>query len=283
MGIVSGERAALEALTEALPSRRRESWVAELAAARKAFENENEEYYQLGLKHSASANCVHPAVIAHDLAEFLYRDGSIPPEQTTVVSGGYGIARYTRRWLRAFRPGQICNGAYQYGAIGPDVGYTVGAGAAVQIGAGAQAAHKGAPVIGITGDAGMAYSGMEIETLCKYRIPAVLIVYNNNGWGVWGAGRTVRRKGRETARSLHMYLFQEHLRYEKIAEALGGRGEYIVRAEDFKPALKRAYDIAAKDGVTTLLNCQAIKEFWTNDYPPGMPGTVEPGCMAYNH
>ena len=37
------------------------------------------------------------------------------------------------------------NGAYQYGAIGPDVGYAVGVAAAVQLGVGPQAAHKGHP------------------------------------------------------------------------------------------------------------------------------------------
>ena len=131
-----------------------------------------------------------------------------------MVSGGYGIARATRRYLRAYRPGQILNGAYQYGAIGPDVGYTVGAGAAVQQGVGPQAPYKGAPMLAITGDAGMGYSGMEIETLGKYKMPVVLVVYNNNAWGVW-------QSGTRAPRSLHMYLFQENLRYDKVAEGSG--------------------------------------------------------------
>ena len=275
LGIVSGEKAFLEELAEALPPRSRDSWRAEVAAARAKFQKENEEYTALGLQHSATADAVHPAVIAQGLADVLY-NGDIPADQTTVVAGGYGIARATRRYLQAHRPGQILNGAYQYGAIGPDVGYAVGAAAAVQNGSGVQAAHKGAPVVAITGDAGIAYSGMEMETLAKYQLPVVLVVYNNNAWGVWGSGR-------RTARSQHMYLFQENLRYEKIAEGLGARGEYVARAADFRPALERSYDIAAKEGVSTLINCQAIKEFWTNEYPPGMPQKVEPGCMAYYH
>jgi thiamine pyrophosphate-dependent acetolactate synthase large subunit-like protein len=275
LGIVSGERAFLEALAEALPPRRRDAWRAELAAARAKFEKENEEYTAAGWKHSAAASAVHPAVIAQGIADVLYK-GATPPEQTTVVSGGYGIARATRRYLRAYRPGQILNGAYQYGAIGPDVGYTVGAAAAVQQGSGAQAAHRGAPVLAITGDAGMGYSGMEIETLGKYRMPVVLVVYNNNAWGVW-------QSGTRAARALHMYLFQENLRYDKVAEGLGARGEYVTRAEDFKPVLERSWQMAAKEGVSTLINCQARKEFWTNQYPPGMPQKVEPGCMAYYH
>ena len=281
LGIVSCEKAALEALAEALPPAKRPAWRDELAGARKAFEEQNDEYYQAGLKHSADASAVHPAVIAHDLAAFLY-DGKIAKEQTTVVSGGFGIGRYTRRYLRAFRPGQICNGAYQYGAIGPDVGYCVGAGAAVQQGAGPQAPYKGSPVVGITGDAGFAYSAMEMETLSKYRIPVVLIVYNNNAWGVWRFGQSGGRQN--NARTYHLYLFQENLRYEKIGEALGVRGEYVSRAEDFRPALERSYEIAAAEGISTVVNCQAIKEFWSSrDYPPGFLQKVEPGCMSYFH
>lgn len=281
LGIVSCEKAALEALAEALHKKKRPAWRDELAAARAAFEAENDEHYKLGLKYSAQAGCVHPAVIAAEIENLLYK-GDIPKEQTTVVSGGYGVGRYTRRRLRAFRPGQICNGAYQYGAIGPDVGYTVGAGAAVQQGTGPQAPYKGAPVLAVTGDAGFAYSGMEMETLSKYRIPTIMVVYNNNAWGVWRSGASGGRS--ETARAQHMYLFQENLRYEKIGEALGARGEYVTKAEDLAPALARSYKAAADERLSTVINCQAIKEFWSaRDYPPGLLQKVEPGCMAYYH
>jgi thiamine pyrophosphate-dependent acetolactate synthase large subunit-like protein len=87
-----------------------------------------------------------------------------------------------------------------------------------------------------------------------------------------------------SGRPLHMYLFQENLRYDKIAEALGARGEYVTRPEDFMPALKRSYDIAAKDRISTVINCQAKREYWQRaQFEPGMLGKVEPGCMAYSH
>ena len=275
LGIVSSERAALEALAEALPNRSRQAWREELASARKAFDDQSEEYYQLGLKYSADTDSIHPAVIGKELNNFLY-NGDIAPDETTVVSGGYGIGRYTRRYLRAFRPGQICNGAYQYGAIGPDIGYAVGVGAAVQQGVGPQAPYKGAPIFGVTGDAGAGYSIMEFETLSKYRIPAIMIVYNNNAWGVWPSGG-----GRGAVRAQHMYLFQENLRYDKVVEALGAHGEYVTSPEQMKPALQRSYDLAAKEGIPSLINCQGKKEFWTNQYPPAMPRHFAPGALAY--
>jgi thiamine pyrophosphate-dependent acetolactate synthase large subunit-like protein len=273
VGIVSCELAALEALADAAPRMTHDAWLAEIAAARKKFEDQNAEYYKTGLGY---ADAVHPAVIAKELGDFLYR-GTLPKEQTTVASGGFGIARYVRRELRGFRPGQIMNGAYQYGAIGPDVGYAVGVAAAVQLGVGPQAAYKGHPVICTTGDAGFGYTCMEIDTLAKYKLPVVVIVYNNNAWGTW-TGAT------QDPRALPIHLFQENLRYDKLAEALGGHGEYVTRPAGFRPALERAYQVAAREGRPAVINCQGKKEFWDRaKFPPGSLGKIEPGVMSYYH
>ena len=273
LGIVSCEKAALEALAAAVPQMRHDAWVAEVAAARAEFEAENEQFYQTGLGYT---DAVHPSVIGKELADFLHA-GSLPRDRTTIVQGGYGIARYTRRYLRAFRPGQIMNGAYQYGAIGPDVGYTIGVAAAVQHGVGPQAAYKGHPIIAITGDAGFGYTGMEMETLSKYRLPAVVIVYNNNAWGTW-EGQRNNKVG------LPVHLFQENLRYDKLGEALGAHGEYVTTPGDFRPALERAYQVALDKSRPSVVNVQAKKEFWLRDqYEPGFLGKIEPGVMSYYH
>jgi thiamine pyrophosphate-dependent acetolactate synthase large subunit-like protein len=273
LGIVSCEKAALEALADAVPKMTHDSWLAEIAAARKKFEDQNLDYYKTGLTYT---DAVHPAVIATELGEFLY-GGKIPREETTIASGGYGIARYTRRALRGYRPGQIMNGAYQYGAIGPDVAYAVGVAAGVQLGAGVQAAYKGHPIVCVTGDAGIGYTLMEIDTMAKHRLPAIVIVYNNNAWGTW------TQASREPW-ALPIHLFQENLRYDKVAEALGGHGEYVARPGDFKPALERAYQVAVKESRPSVVNCQGKKEFWDREkFPPGNLGKIEPGVMSYYH
>ena len=273
IGMVSCEKAALEALADAMPKMQHDSWLAEIAAARKKFEDENDAHYAQGLTYT---DAVHPAVIAKELTDFMYR-GKLPKEQTTFVAGGYGIARYVRRRLRGYRPGQILNGAYQYGAIGPDVAYTFGAAVAVQHGIGPQAAYKGAPVIAVTGDAGVGYTIMELETASKYRMPMIVIVYNNNAWGTWTGNA-------RSPVTLSMHLFQENVRYDKVAEGLGAHGEYVTQPGDFKAALERCYQIAVKESRPSLINCQAKKEFWVKQqFEPGFLGTVEPGCMSYNH
>jgi thiamine pyrophosphate-dependent acetolactate synthase large subunit-like protein len=274
LGIVSDEKAALEALADALPKRSRSAWVAELAAARKKFEEQNDEWYALALKYSEQTGVVHPGAIGKALADFLYR-GDIPKEQTTFAQGGWTGASWTRRWIRAYRPGQVNNCPYQYYPIGPDVGHLLGAGAAVQLGIGPQKPYQGAPVFGFTGDAGIAYSVMEFDTLTKYGIPAIMTVYNNNAWGMITAANGPRTH--------HMYMFQENLRYDKVAEALGARGEYVTTPDQYKAALKRAYEAATREKAATLINVQSSRQFLTNQFPPGTPRNVEPGVTAYTH
>jgi thiamine pyrophosphate-dependent acetolactate synthase large subunit-like protein len=279
LGIVSDEAYFLEALADGLPSRKRDPWVAEVAAAREAFDKVNADLYQAGLKYSADTNHLHPAVIGQEIYDFYFsgKHGGPDPNQTVHASGGWTIGRFAARWLRGNHPGQAITAAYQYGAIGPDFGVALGATAAVERGVGPQAPYKGAPGLCVTSDAGVAYSMFELDTASKYKLPIVSVVYNNNSWGMWPAA--VR-----TPQAMHMYLFQENLRYDKLAEGLGARGEYVRTPEEFRAALKRSYEAAEKDRVSTLINCQALKEFTSaRDYPPGPPRNPEPGVGAFAH
>ncbi len=276
LGIVSDEKIFLEALADLLPNKKRDLWVDEIAAARKKFEEHHLGDYELGVKYSKETNTVHPAVMCKEVHDFFYK-GDIDPKQTINGSGGWTSGLYAGRWLRAFRPGQGIVPAYQYAAIGPDMAMMIGASAAVQRGIGPQSPYKGAPGLCITSDAGIAYSMFELDTAAKYKIPLITLVYNNNSWGMWP--NAVR-----SARSMHMYLFQENLRYDQLAEGLGARGEYVRTQDELRAALKRSYDAAANESLSTLINVQAIKEFTSQaDYPPGVSLNPQPGVGAFSH
>jgi len=276
LGIVGDEKLFLEALVNALPNKKRDKWVDEIAGARKSFEKTNLDHYALGLKHSAATNHLHPAVMAKEIHDFFYK-GDIDPKQTVSGSGGWTTGLFAGRWLRANRPGQGIVCAYQYGAIGPDAAMMIGAGAAVQRGVGPQAPYMGAPTLVVTSDAGIAYSLFELDTAAKYKIPMIIVVYNNNSWGMWPSAVG-------SPRSMHMYLFQENLRYDKMAEGLGARGEYVRTVEEMRDSLKRSYQAAAKEQISTLINVQALKEFTSGrDYPPGIALNAEPGVGAFAH
>jgi thiamine pyrophosphate-dependent acetolactate synthase large subunit-like protein len=276
LGVVSDEALFLEALADALKRRRRKDWVEEIAGARQRYATQIEELYGLGLKYSKQTNHLHPAVIGRDTQHFIENETD---DRLATVSGGGGWTSglFAGRYLRAYRPGQMIVPAYQYGAIGPDMSMMMGASAAVQRGVGPQVGYAGAPTFCITSDAGVAYSLFELDTAAKYGLPTITIVYNNNAWGVWpNAARS--------ARSMHMYLFQENLRYDQMAEGLGANGEYVRTPEEFRAALARSYKLARDEKVSSLINCQAIKEFTSpRDFPPGISLNAEPGTGAVAH
>ena len=276
LGIVSGEKAFLDALADGLPRRKRDTWVSELATARQKYDKMIHDQYELGVKYSSKTEHLHPAVICKEVHDFLYK-GELDPKQTVTGGGGWTIGIYSGRWLRAYRPAQGIVCPYQYGAIGPDLAMMIGASAAVQQGVGPQSAYKGAPTLCVTSDAGIAYSLFDLETAAKYKLPVITVVYNNDSWGMWPAAVS-------SARSMHLYLFQQNLRYDQMAEGLGARGEYVHTQEELRAALKRSYQAADKERVSTLINCQALKEFTSGrDYPPGVSLNPEPGCGAVAH
>jgi len=276
LGIVSDEAYFLEQLAERIPKRTRDSWVAEIAKAKQTFQGQVDTIYRQGLDNSAKSGLLHPAVIARDTQNFIdtHPDGR---QAIATAIGGWTSGLFAAKFMRAYRPGQTIVPAYQYGAIGPDMVMAMGLNIAMQRGVGPQKGYEGVPTICITSDAGMAYSMFELDTAIKYGLPTITIVYNNNAWGVWpNAARS--------ARSLHMYLFQENLRYDQMAQALGAQGEYVRTPEAFRTALARAYKAARDHKVSTLINCQATKDFTASkDYPPGISLPVEPGVGAVMH
>ncbi|HEX9003064.1 MAG TPA: thiamine pyrophosphate-dependent enzyme [Blastocatellia bacterium] len=103
--------------------------------------------------------------------------------------------------------------------------------------------------------------------------PIIVIVYNNNAWGT-GSGNS------RSPVTLSRHLFQENIRYDKVAGGLGARSEYATQPGEFKAALKPCYQIADKESRPSLTNCQAKKEFWVKQQDePVFLSRVELGCM----
>jgi thiamine pyrophosphate-dependent acetolactate synthase large subunit-like protein len=276
LGVVGDELAFLEALENSLPRRTRDAWVAEVAAARQTYEQELARNYQNGLKYSADTGALHPSVIGKELNDFLYK-GKIDPRQTLTGWGGFSWQRTTVPMLRANRPGQEIVCPYQFGAIGPDMAMMIGAALAAKEGVGPQQPYQGAPSVCLTTDAGMGFTLLELDTAVKYKVPLITLVYNNDCWGTWTFAVG-------SPRSVHLHLFQEGLRYDRMAEALGAHGAYVRTPEELRTALARSYDVAAREGLPSLINVQAKKEFSSaRDYPPGGGMGFEPGITGFQH
>ena len=276
LGIVSDERLFLEVLANDLPRKKRPAWISELARARGENQKQMDDYLALGHKYGSSTGKLHPAVIGREIYDFFY-NGKIDPKQTAHCWGGLTNLRFVPPYMRANRPGQGVCSYYQSGTIGSEINHGIGIAAATKEGYGIQSAYKGAPALAVGTDGAIAYALMELETAAKYRLPLISVVYNNDSWGVW-------TQAENDPRALHMYLFQQNLRYDKAAEALGCAGFYAQTPEELRKALAAAYDVAAKEGIPSLINVQGIKEFSSAEkYPPGVNIINGPNIAAISH
>jgi len=115
----------------------------------------------------------------------------------------------------------------------------VGMGSAI-----AAAVETGKPVLAIEGDSAFGFSGMEVETICRYNLPVCIVIFNNNG--IY-RGTDVNTSGSSDVATT---VFVEDARYDKMMEAFGGVGVYATTPDDLKRAVNEAMD----SGKPTLIN-----------------------------
>jgi oxalyl-CoA decarboxylase len=112
------------------------------------------------------------------------------------------------------------------------------------MGAVAAAVESGQPVIAIEGDSAFGFSGMEVETICRYNLPVCVVIFNNNG--VYRGTDKNPSGGSDVAPT----VFVKDSRYEKLMEAFGGVGVYATTPAE----LRKGMEEAIKSRKPTLIN-----------------------------
>ena len=115
----------------------------------------------------------------------------------------------------------------------------VGMGSAI-----AAAVETGKPVLAIEGDSAFGFSGMEIETICRYNLPVCVVVFNNSG--IYRGMDTNPTGGSDAATT----VFVKDARYDKMIEAFGGVGVSVTSPDELTNAVNEAMD----SGRPTLIN-----------------------------
>jgi oxalyl-CoA decarboxylase len=119
-----------------------------------------------------------------------------------------------------------------WGVMGIGMGYCIGA-----------AVETGKPVLAIEGDSAFGFSGMEIETICRYKLPVCVVIFNNDG--IY-RGTDVNNANADPATT----VFVKGSRYDKMIEAFGGVGVNATSPDELKRAVNQAMD----SGKPTLIN-----------------------------
>jgi oxalyl-CoA decarboxylase len=119
-----------------------------------------------------------------------------------------------------------------WGIMGIGMGYAIAA-----------AVETGKPVLAVEGDSAFGFSGMEVETICRYNLPVCIVVFNNDG--IY-RGTDVNPAGSDPATT----VFVKGARYDRMAEAFGGVGVNATSPDELKQAVNAAID----SGKPTLIN-----------------------------
>lgn len=125
-----------------------------------------------------------------------------------------------------------------WGVMGIGMGYAIAA-----------AVETGKPVVAIEGDSAFGFSGMEIETICRYRLPVTVVILNNGG--VY-RGDEATADTAAAASDPAPTVLNARARHELLAEAFGGKGYHVTTPSELRAALTEAIGT----GAPSIIDCE---------------------------
>jgi oxalyl-CoA decarboxylase len=152
--------------------------------------------------------------------------------EAIVVNEGANTLDFARSIVDMYLPRKRLD-VGTWGIMGIGMGFSIAA-----------AVVTGKPVIAIEGDSAFGFSGMEVETICRYNLPVCVIVFNNNG--IYRGIDVNPSGGSDVAPT----VFVKNARYDRMMEAFGGIGAHATTPDELQKALEEA--IAS--GKPTLIN-----------------------------
>ncbi|MFZ9373708.1 MAG: thiamine pyrophosphate-requiring protein [Burkholderiaceae bacterium] len=147
------------------------------------------------------------------------------------------------------------------GGPGGGLGYSAGMALGARLALGE--AGSDARVVHVQGDGGFHFSTPTsvYAVAQQYRLPILSVVLDNGGWQAVKEAVLRVHPGGPAAQSgqFHAHLRGEQRRFEQVAQAFGGHGERVTRAEDLEPALQRC--LAALDAGRAAVLVASIRKF----------------------
>eukprot|EP00877_Chromochloris_zofingiensis_P007714 jgi/Chrzof1/3196/Cz12g15140.t1 len=162
---------------------------------------------------------------------------SVTPEPI-IVSEGANTMDNARVILPCSSPRTRLD-AGTWGTMGVGLGYAVAAAVAC----------PDRLVLAVEGDSAFGFSGMECETIVRYGLPVVIVVFNNNG--IYGGDRRAKElaAAATAGATAHGFAsdpsptdFVPNARYQMVMEAFGGRGYQVDTAEQLRVVCVEAFN-----------------------------------------
>ncbi len=172
------------------------------------------------LQKETPSDPIHPFRLINRVREATGDDA------TFIVDGGDTIYFAGVGLVAKERAGVIGSGL-QFGCLGTGLPFAIGA----------KVARPDRPVVLVTGDGSFGLNAMELDTAARHCIPVVCVICNDQAWG--------------SAKHGHEMLYAPErvygcdlgvVHYERIAEAVGGHGEFVTKDDEIVPAIRRALE-----------------------------------------
>ncbi len=173
-----------------------------------------------------------PPVMNFQSALNVIRNAVKANPEAIVVNEGANTLDFARSIVDMYLPRKRLD-VGTWGIMGIGMGFSIAA-----------AVVTGKPVIAIEGDSAFGFSGMEVETICRYNLPVCVVVFNNNG--IYRGTDVNPTGGPDVAPT----VFVKNARYDKMMEAFGGIGVHATTPEELQTALNEAI----RSGKPTLIN-----------------------------
>lgn len=224
LGIVADAGAALKAIADVLPP----VPVPAVTAWREGLRAEHARYLA-GIDSGSplwNADGIHPAHLSRALADLL-------PANALVVYDG----AHTSFWSNDILPAPAPRTRFHEPGMG-QLGFGTPYALALK------AAFPDSPVINVCGDGSFGFTAMEMDSARRNNLPVIVVIHNNEAWGVIRAGQA--HSGFEFATDL------SGTDYAALARGLGCHGEVVETLEAFAPAFARAL----VSGLPAVLDCR---------------------------
>jgi acetolactate synthase-1/2/3 large subunit len=205
--LINSSLPAMAAVLAALPPRSRRPWEASTAEGHQAY-----------LRHIAPL----PIPGAVQMPEIMAALRETLPAEAIVTNGAGNYSAWCNRFYsyRAFRS--------QLAPTSGSMGYGLPAAIAAKL------EHPDRPVVCFAGDGCFLMTGQELATACQYRLPIVVLVFNNGMYG------TIRMHQEREYPKRIVGTALENPDFVRLAEAYGANGALVERTADFAPAMARA-------------------------------------------
>lgn len=162
---------------------------------------------------------IHPMRLAKEIDQFMNREDDV-----VVADGGD-----TTTWMGMTRTMMNAGRYLDYGIFGS---LAVGLPYANT----AKLLYPQSRVLLMTGDGSVGFNFMEFETAIRKKMPIVVVISNDLGWGMIRHSQEIR-----IGHAIKTGTFIGKVDYHKMVEAIGGKGFYVEKPEDIRPSLEAAF------------------------------------------